>query len=270
MIVNCDLGIYIAEGVSGLLVDGSTFRGNRIGIWIGTDSGGIEIRNSGFDGHADSAIWSVRGKLPAGLRNHQLALAGNHFRGDRISVVLANTPVLVEDNEFVEAQDAALFVIGEGAVVRRNRIRSGNGAGIIVDDALGTLIDSNEVDHNRTLGILVRSSALILVQNNHLYSNVYGVGFVLGRIGMPNTGAENRLLRQQFDGVIVIGESPVLRDNQALNNKHAGVRVLDFMSPDGARTASEPLLEGNVLAGNQFDYTLTGEYRVSPAEGAKY
>lgn len=262
-IVACDLGVYIAEGVSEVLITGSTFQGNRVGIWLGADSGGIEIRNSTFEGHGDSAVWAVRDKPPVRAGNHQLLMAANRFQGDRISVVLANIPTLVEDNEFVEAQDAALFLIGEGAIVQRNRIRRGNAAGILMDDALGTLIDSNEVDHNGTLGILVRSSARTIVQRNRLYGNGYGVGFVLGDLTMPNTAAENRLLRQQFDGVIVIGESPVLRDNLVLNSKLAGFRVLDFMSASENRTPSEPFFEGNVLSGNQFDQTMRGDYRVS-------
>ncbi len=264
--VNCDQGLYVADGVSGLAVDGSTFSQNRVGVWLAGVRGDNDVRNSRFLRHGDAAIWVVRRQVeaPAG----RVLVSRSQFEQDRISLVLANTPVEVENNDFVGARDAAIVLLGQGAVVRRNRIRQGTGVGLIADDTDGVVIDGNEVDHNQAIGILVRSSGDALVRSNRLHANGYGLAFVFGRGRTPNVGAENTILRHTYDGVITIGDSPVLRDNAVLNGSLAGLRILDFYSATGARIASDPLLQRNRVEGNALNTAVRGEYRTPARPGS--
>lgn len=265
--IDCDQGLYGSEGIEGLTVERATFTRNRIGVWLAADRGRTEIRASRFLQHKDAAIWVVRAERvtrPTG----DVSIAHNRFDEDRISLVLANASLLVEENTFTRARDVAILLLGKGAVVRRNRIQGGTGVGLIADGTDGVVIDSNEIDNNRAIGVLVRSSGDVVVRGNRLHANGYGLAFVLGRPKTPNLGDRNTILRHTYDGVIVIGDSPVLRENQVLNGSLVGLRILDFYSSQGTRTPADPLLQRNRVEGNAIDAAIRGEYRVPPKPGS--
>jgi hypothetical protein len=258
----CDVGVYLSEGVGDLAMEASRFRGNRIGVWLAAENSGVMLQNSEFFDQADAAIWAVSRPLVEVPEASTLRIASNHFEGDRLSVVVANVGALIENNQFIAAREAAVYVIGKGAVVRGNRIRSGARIGIFAHETQGTVIVNNEIDHNQALAMMIRSSRDAVLQNNRVYSNGYGIAFVLGAAGRPNVASDNALFGQQFDGIILVGESPMLRKNEMLNNQQAGLRILDFLPPDGARVASEPFLAENTLRGNGANDPVRGEYRV--------
>lgn len=262
-LVACDVGLYASEGASDLVAENSRFEMNRIGIELSAYNSGTILRNNQFRGHENAAIWAVRGSQREIPQSSEVELKGNHFDGDRLSVVLGNFPALVEANEFVKAREAALYLTGRGATVRGNRIRNGAGIGVFAHTSQETVIESNEVDHNHALAVLVRSSSNDVVQKNRLYDNGYGIAFVLGDRQRPNIAADNTLLSQQFDGIILIGDSPVIRGNRLLSNNLAGLRILDFVSLTGNRVVSEPFLGDNALAGNKLNEPIRGEYRVT-------
>jgi nitrous oxidase accessory protein NosD len=256
-----DEGLYVAPGIQNLLVERMRFESNRIGIRLESAATGIVVRNNRFSRHGDAAVWAVRGAPSYDAGSRGFALHSNNFEEDRMSLVLGNTPAQVEYNEFVKNGEVAVYLIGAGAVVRGNRIRNGGGIGVFVDATQGTLIDSNEIDHNHALAVLVRHSRDALLQGNRIYDNGYGIVFVLNEHGAPNVAAENSLYTQRFDGIVVIGDSPVLRRNLAMKNRSAGIRVLDFYPLAGARIPARPFLDRNTLEGNTPNEPTQGEYR---------
>ena len=265
-IVSCDEGLDAVEGIGNLIVDKTSFENNRVGITLASGGPGIIVRNNHFVGHKDAAIWAVRGSPFRVGQTRGFLLKSNYFESDRISVVAGNVPLVAEENEFVKSHEAALFVMGENAVIRGNRIRNGAGIGVVAQGTEGIVIEDNELDHNQTIALLVRSSRSALVNNNRVYDNGYGIAFVLGKRESPSFAAENSVLRQRYDGIVVIGDSPVLRRNRALNNSSSGVSVLDFIPLTGGAIAANPFLENNILQGNKLNGTFRGEYRVREAE----
>ena len=268
-IVDCDEGLHVADNVDNLIVESTRFENNRLGVQLESTSSGIILRGNRFVGHRDAAVWAVRGKPLDDADVRGATLSGNYFEDDRMSLVLGNVRATVENNEFVKAREVALFLIGGGAIVRGNRIRSGSGIGIFADATQGTLIEANELDHNRALAILVRSSRGALLRKNRVYDNGYGIGFVLNERSNPNVAADNTLLTQQFDGIVVIGDSPVIRRNVALNNRSAGLRILTFLPRTGPRIAANPFIDNNTFGGNTLNEPVRGEFRAAVVETAR-
>ncbi|MGH8309996.1 MAG: right-handed parallel beta-helix repeat-containing protein, partial [Steroidobacteraceae bacterium] len=267
-IEDCDEGVYVAEGIRGVLIEDSQFANNRIGIRLASASPDIVVRHNRFAGHRDAALWIVRSEFDRRDARPML-VRENHFRDDRISVVLGNAAVAVESNEFERARDAALYLIGEGAIVRANRIRNGPTTGIVAQAAHGAAIESNELDHLSALAILVRDSRNTLVRGNRLHNNGYGIAFVLGEAGRPSVAHDNTLMSQRYDGIIVIGDSPVLRHNRVLASRSAALRVLDFLPLVGRRVTARPFLQDNVWDGNRFNEVVRGVYRQEKTEAAR-
>ena len=263
-LANCDEGVHVVDGVGEAVIERSVFAGNRIGVQIASAEPGLALRQNRFSKHRDAALWAVRANEPAEGAARVLQVSGNRFDEDRIGAVLGNVPALVEDNELVGASEAALYLIGRGAVARGNRIRGG-AIGVVADNTQGAVIEANELDHNRTMGVLVRSSRGASISRNRIHANGYGIAFVLGGVAGRNSASDNLLLAQQFDALVAIGDSPLLRQNSAQGNRGAAVRMLDFFPAQGRKVAAAPFLDQNALHGNGFDEPVRGEYRVREA-----
>jgi parallel beta-helix repeat protein len=257
-------GVTLAEGASDVVVEGSRFERNGTGITVPPDSPNVAIRSSHFAHHDQAAVWAVSPQ--ASGSSEGLVVSNNQFEDDRISVVLIHRAARIERNEFRRAREAAVYVMGDGAVVRGNRTREGAGLGIFADETQGVLIEQNELDHNAAVGIIVRSGGGTVVQRNRVYENGYGIAMVFGEKARPNLVADNLLFAQTQDAVFIVGGSPLVRDNRALQNRVAGLRILDFVPREGPRLAAEPLLQDNVLQNNSLDAPVRGEYRPPPAE----
>jgi parallel beta-helix repeat protein len=267
--LNSNDALHSVDGVDQLIVERSTFANNRTGVRIDSTRGRVAIRDNRFSGHEGAAVWVVRERPLNEPLAGEVIIARNRFERDRLSLVLANAVLTVENNEFVAARDTAVLLLGDGAVVRNNRVRNGTGVGLIADNADGVVIDGNEINHNHAIGLLLRSSSGAIVQGNRLYQNGYGMAFVFGgRSAAPNLGVSNTLLQHTYDGVIVIGASPVLRENRVMNGRLAGVRILDYYTGGGARTPAEPLLQRNHVEGNTTNEPLRGEYRTRDSRGS--
>jgi hypothetical protein len=188
-------------------------------------------------------VWAVRAEPDA--RGTALTMRENHFDGDRSGIVAANIAVLIERNEFANASEAGVHLLGAGAVVRGNHVSGGPGMGIIADTARESVIDNNELDHLGAYGIMVRSSASVLVRANRVHNCGYGLAFVLGDPHRPSTAADNTIIAPQFNGIDVIGDSPILRNNQVLQPRAYALHVTDYQQPDGKKVLSHPTLENN-------------------------
>jgi hypothetical protein len=146
-------------------------------------------------------------------------------------------------------REAAVHVIGTGAVVRNNRIASGAAAGIVVENARGALLEGNELSHLDGYAMLLRGAADALIRDNRIQSCGYGMGFVLGDAHQPSTAVGNTLIDLKYDGIDVLGDSPILRRNQVLQARVTALHVEDFTAPGAAITHARPLLDNNSFQG---------------------
>lgn len=245
-------GVRVAEGVGELIVEDSRFRANAVGLRSFSDRAGTVVRNH-FSLHEDAAIWAVRPRPRSGVSQAGgLRVTHNHFVEDRISLVVGNLPVTVENNEIVAAFEAAVYITGRGAVVRDNRIRAAARFGIRGEAVHGGLVVGNEIGHNQ-VAVLLQAARDTVVDGNRIYGDGDGIAIVFGDPAGPSTLSANLLLGHRGDGVLLVGSSPVVRDNRALGNQRAALRLLDFVPASGATVVSRPRLEANVFADNGTD-----------------
>lgn len=265
---DCAEAVTLAEGASEVVLEESRFEANATGVTIPPEARAVTVRNSRFARHDQAAVWAVSAQPAPGATADDLVVRENQFEDDRISVVLINVAGRVERNEFRRAREAAVYVMGQGAVLRENRTREGAGLGIFADEAEGALIEANELDHNAAVAIIVRSSGGTVVQRNRIYSNGYGIAVVFGQKARPNLLSGNLLFAQSQDAFYIVGGSPLLRENRALQNRFAAARVLDYLprEGEGALIPAEPLLQDNVFQDNSQDAPVRGVYRQPPKE----
>jgi hypothetical protein len=242
-IESCDVGVDVAENASDVLFERNRFSGDRVGVRFAASTRNAVLVGNTFSNSRDAGVWAVRAEPDA--RGAALTLRENHFDGDRSGIVAANIAVLIERNEFANPSEAGVHLLGAGAVVRGNHVSGGPGRGIIADTARESVIDNNELDHLGAYGIMVRSSASVLVRANRVHNCGYGLAFVLGDPHRPSTAADNTIIAPQFNGIDVIGDSPILRNNQVLQPRAYALHVTDYEQPDGKKVLAHPTLENN-------------------------
>jgi len=244
-IEGCDVGIEVAVNASEVALERNHFSGNRLGARFSAASRNSEVLKNQFSGSGDAALWLVASES-SGVAG-AVSLHDNQFNGDRTGVVLGNVPAILEHNDFTAMREAAVHVIGEGAVIRNNRVLSGAAAGILVENAAGVLIEGNDLTHLDGYGILLRGASNGLLRGNRIHSCAYGIAFVLGVPQKPSTATDNTLIDLKYDGIDVVGDSPVLKGNQVLQARAAPLHVQDFTQPNGQTVRSQPLLDKNTF-----------------------
>ena len=242
-IAACDVGVDVAENASDVLLERNRFSGDRVGLRFAASNRNSVVIGNTFSDSRDAGLWAVRGDPDA--RGSAITVRENHFSGDRSGVVAANVAVLIERNEFTTDSESGIHLLGAGAVVRGNHVSGGPGMGIIADTARDSVIDDNELDHLGAYGVMVRGSASVLVRANRVHNCGYGLAFVLGDPHRPSTAADNTIIAPQFNGIDVIGDSPILRNNQVLQPRAYALHVSDFDQPDGKKVLAHPTLENN-------------------------
>jgi len=237
----CDVGVEVAENASQVLIEGNRFVNNRVGVRLTTSNRNTVVVKNEFSGHRDAAVWAVRGEPDP--RGDAIGIRENHFTKERIGILAANVSIAVERNELVDSGEAAMQLMGTGAVVRGNRVSGGAAMGIIAENSRGTVIENNEFDGLAAYGIMLKGSADALLRGNRVHNSGYGLAFVVGT--SPSTAIDNTIIEPRFTGIDVIGDSPVLRGNHVVRPKALALKVIDFQ-PDGApKVRSQPFLEGN-------------------------
>ena len=237
----CDVGVDVAENASEVLIERNRFVSNRVGVrFAGSNKNASVVKNE-FAGHRDAGVWAVRGSPDA--RTDPISIRDNRFTSERIGVLAANISLVIERNDILNAREAAIQVMGAGAVVRGNRISGGAAMGIVAENARGTVIEANEIAGVAAYGVILKSSADALVQRNRVHNSGYGLAFVLG--GSPSTALDNTIIEPKFNGIDVIGDSPVLRNNNVVRPRALALKTEDFKAPDGHTVRSQPFLEGN-------------------------
>jgi hypothetical protein len=246
-IASCDVGVEIATSGGRIALERNHLQSDRIGVRFTAPSPDSELVKNEFDAN-DSGLWMVASQASqASGASGMLGVHDNQFVADRTGIVVGNVPVLIEQNEFDTVRDAAIHIVGAQAVVRRNRISTGTAGGIVVENAPGAIIEANEFDHLQGYAILLRGSADSLVRDNRIQSCGYGMAFVLGDVHRPDTAVDNTLIDLKYDGIDVIGDSPILRGNHVLQARVWPLHVTDFSPPQGPTVHSQPLLEKNDL-----------------------
>ena len=117
--------------------------------------------------------------------------------------------------------------------------------GIVAENASGATIDDNELEGLTAYGVMVRNSSNILVRSNRLHNCGYGLAFVLGDKAKVSTAVDNTIIEAKFNGIDVIGDSPILRRNQVLRAHAYALHVEDFQPSSGQKVQAQPFLDNN-------------------------
>jgi parallel beta-helix repeat protein len=242
-IEGCDVGVEIAENASDTLLERNHFIKNRIGVRFGASGHNSMVSNNEFLEDKDAGMWAVRSAPDS--HDDVIGVHDNKFTEDTAGIVTGNIPVLIERNDFINAHDSDVHVVGAGAVIRSNRISGGASMGIVAENARGAVIDDNELEGLTAYGVMVRGSANTLVRSNRLHNCGYGLAFVLGDARSVSTAVDNTIIEPKFNGIDVIGDSPVLRRNQVLRPHAYALHVEDFQQPNGQRVQAQPFLDNN-------------------------
>ena len=211
---SCDVGVEVAENASDTLLERNHFVKDRLGVRFAASGHNSAVANNEFAENKDAGLWAVRSAPDS--HDDAIGIHDNKFTEDGIGIVAGNIPVLVERNDFINAHEVGVHVVGAGAVIRGNRINGGASMGIVVENARGAIIDNNELEGIAAYGVMVRGSANTLVQGNRLHNCGYGLAFVLGDAHGASTAVDNTIIEPKFNGIDVIGDSPILRRNQVL------------------------------------------------------
>lgn len=242
----CDVGVEIAENASQTLLDRNHFTKNRVGVRFAASGHGSAVTNNEFRDNKDAGLWAVRSA--ADNHDEPIGIHDNKFTEDGAGIVAGNVPVLIEHNDFINAKEADVHVVGTGAVVRGNHIDGGASMGIVAEGARGVMIEGNELEGLAAYGVMVRNSSNVLLRSNRLHNCGYGFAFVLGDRKAASTAVDNTIIEPKFNGIDVIGDSPILRRNQVLRPHAFALHVEDFQPPAGAeKVLSKPFLDNNVF-----------------------
>jgi parallel beta-helix repeat protein len=240
---SCDVGVEVAENASDTLLERNHFHKNRVGVRFGASGHNSAVANNEFTENKDAGLWAVRSAPDS--RDDVIGIHDNKFTEDGTGIVAGNIPVLVERNDFINAHEASVHVVGAGAVIRGNRINGGASMGIVAENGRGAIIDGNELEGLTAYGVMVRGSSNTLVQGNRLHNCGYGLAFVLGDARNVSTAVDNTIIEPKFNGIDVIGDSPILRRNQVLRAHAYALHVEDFQPPNGLKVQSQPFLDNN-------------------------
>ena len=259
-IEDCDVGIDVAENSQQVLIERNRFAHNRVGVrFTASNRNALVVKNE-FSEHRDAGLWAVRSEPDQ--RGASIGVRDNRFNKERVGILTANVSVLMERNELLDSQEAAMQLMGTGAVARSNRISGGEAMGIVAENAHGVVIEQNEFNGIATYGIMVKSSADTLIRNNRVYNSGYGFAFVLGNSRSPSSAIDNTIIEPKFNGIDVIGDSPILKGNQVMRPRALALKVVDF-EPEGGgpKVRSAPFLDGNNFKPNTV--ASTGEAKPS-------
>ncbi|HYM41736.1 MAG TPA: right-handed parallel beta-helix repeat-containing protein [Steroidobacteraceae bacterium] len=241
---SCDVGVEVAANAADILLEDDRFAGDRIGVRFAAPSPDAAVVGNTFLQAGAAGLWAVRGD--PGTPQDPIRVHGNHFTGNRSGVVAGNIAIAIEHNDFAgNSPDAAVHLVGAGAVVRNNRIGGAAAMGIVAENAREALIEDNELSGLSSYAIMLRASPGALVRGNRIAGCASGLAFVLGDPGHPGSAVGNTIADPKLDGIDVIGDSPILKDNQVLRPHALALRVTDYVQADGRSVRAQPLLQGS-------------------------
>ena len=252
-----DTGVLVGEKATATRIEGSRFRRNRIAVQT-TGRGGVVVSSSRFEDHALAAVWAVAQETRPD--DAEIAVLGSHFSNDAGGLVIVDRPSRIEGNVFEGLRETAILISSARADVHGNKIRAGRGFGVLLDRLPSGMVYRNEIAHNCSGGIMLRSARNTQVISNELYQNGFGIVVMEGAAASPNTVVNNLIADHAADGLLLIGSSPMVRRNRLLQNAHSGLRLASLVLANGEDKGAHPLLDGNVLLGNGRDEPYRDQY----------
>ena len=237
---SCDIGVDVAENAKEVLLERNRFAANRVGVRFAASNRNTTLVRNEFSDHRDAGVWAVRAEPDRG--GAAISVRENRFSNERVGIVAANVAIAIERNELLASGEMAMQLMGSGAIARGNRVSGGAGMGIVAENSRGVVIENNELDGLAAYGIMIKASSDALVRSNRVHSSGYGMAFVIGT--SPSTAIENTIIEPKSNGIDVIGDSPVLRNNRVLRPRTLAFKAVDFQG-DGKKIQSRPFLEGN-------------------------
>lgn len=261
-IQECDVGIDVAENAAQILLERNRFANNRVGVRFTASNRNAMVVKNEFSGHRDVGLWAVRSEPDNG--GGAISVRDNRFSKERIGILTANVSVVIERNELLDSGEAAMQLMGTGAVARGNRISRGAAMGIVAENARAVVIEDNEFDGLAAYGIMLKGSADTVVRGNRIHNSGYGLAFVLGNQRSPSSAIDNTIIEPKSTGIDVIGDSPILRGNKVMRPRALALKVVDFQPEGGGqRIRSAPFLEGNNFSVGTKT-VATGDAKSSP------
>lgn len=249
VVESCDVGVEVAANAADVLLEGNRFANDSIGVRFAAPNPDAAVVGNTFAQAKTAGLWAVRGA--PGMPDNAIRVRDNHFTDNHSGVVAGNVPIVVEHNEFAgNAPDAAVHLVGADAVIRNNRIRGTAAMGIVAENARAALIEGNELDGLSSYAIMLRGSASAMVRANRVSGCASGMAFVLGDPGHPSTAIGNTIADPKLDGIDVIGDSPILTNNQVLRPHALALRVTDYAQAGGPSARARPSLQGNNFRAN--------------------
>lgn len=243
VVQSCDVGVEVAENASDTLLERNKFIKDRLGVRFGASRRNSVVANNEFVEIKEAGLWAVRGAPDS--QDEPIAIRDNKFTEDGSAIVAGNVPVLIERNDFINAHEAAIHVVGAGAIIRGNHINGGASMGIVSENGRGAILEDNELEGLTAYGIMLRGSSNVLIRGNRLHNCGYGIAFVLGDPHNASTAVDNTIIEPKFNGIDVIGDSPNLRHNQVLRAHAFALHVENFQPPNGQKVISQPVLDNN-------------------------
>jgi hypothetical protein len=247
---SCDVGIEVAVNAADVLLEDNRFVNDRVGVRFGAPNSNTALVRNTFAHAAAAGLWAVRGDsgTPGGEAIH---VRDNHFTDNHAGVVAGNVPIVVEHNEFSgNAPQAAVHLIGAGGVIRSNRIAGPAPLGIVAENARDALIEGNELHGLSSYALMLRGSAGAMVRGNRVADCASGLAFVLGDPEHPSSAIGNTIADPRRDAIDIIGDSPVLTDNEVVRPHALALRVTDYAQPGGRSVRAHPSLHGNNFRAN--------------------
>lgn len=262
VVESCDVGVEVAANAADVLLEDNRFTNDNIAVRFAAPNLDAAVVANTFTHAKAAGLWAVR--ADPGVADNAIRVRDNHFTDNHSGIVAGNIPIIVEHNEFAgNTPDAAVHLVGAGAVIRNNRISGTAAMGIVAEDARAALIEGNQLDGLSSYAIMLRGSASAMVRANRVAGCASGMAFVLGDPGHPSTAIGNTIADPKLDGIDVIGDSPILKDNQVLRPHALALRVTDYAQAGGQSVRARPSLQGNNFRANAIGTVPAAEPRTA-------
>lgn len=272
-VANSSVGVLIHPAAHGVVIRTSTFQSNATAVQVEAGAQDIAILSSILRGSSRAGLWFV-GAAPTVSSSERpgdvatspaaaLRVIDSVFDANASGMVVGNQSVWVQKSRFLTSAMSGFLLLGGSVNLQDSQFQGSGGAALSLADGRHVVVLHNTFADNRSTAVLVRDSDAVIDGNTVAHD---GVGIVaITERGAALTQIRNNLItRCTADAISVIGGSTYVHSNRALDNRGAGIRILDLL--DGrTRVKATPQLGTNVLQGNAVDMPPIGIYHVSGA-----
>lgn len=258
-IANADIAI---DGIDPreMTIQDSRFTDNDIAVRLGGKRATATIVGNDFRNSRQAGVWvALATDNPDSDSN--IRVHDNRFSGGLNGIVAVNVRADLRGNRIGNAAQTGISIQDARANVVANQVLDGKGVGIHAARLHSSVVVDNEVARNEQIGILVVDANGLQVDRNQVYQNGYGIATV-GLQPIDASVRQNTLAGQAIDGLIAIGESPLVDGNHSIENGKAGIRIMNLIRPGMPTITAQPRLANNTVSGNGDDDVQFGNYVV--------